>query len=231
MRPRRSVVVATGRTATDRPRLPLVLLLAGPLVLAGCTGGAPAAPEPSPVPAVSASPAPSPLALPVIAAGATEVAVDPGFLGRLEALGLVPGASGPAAYTPASAVWSFPVTGGDLTLGQDGGASGLVRHGGALTLASGTATVALTDLVLDAGRSVLTGTLALNGSAQPPPVPVLAADLAAAAVEQGPGTAVLRGVALRLTAEGAELLNQAPPGDGFTPGETVGVATITLSQT
>ena len=227
------------------------LLLVACLPLTGCTAGAGSAaapgssssaqPPPGPLPptssAITGTPFP-PVDLAAVTGGTTDVVVDPSFLDRLSTLGLsVAGvgaaASAPTANSRGSDVWSFPVTGGTGVLGAV--PPGAVRHDGAgLRLTDGTTTITLTDLVLesaDGDMGTVSATVAVDGAVVAGDTAVLAADLAAAEpvrVDDAAGVAVLSGVALRVTAQGAEVVNAAQGSDGLPPFLAVGVATVTL---
>src|SRR5688500_14581379 len=96
----------------------------------------------------------------------TAVELDGGFVSALESLKLTPGPVGEASIEGATA--SFPITGGDVTYYKPGTESPFVQgeidhDGSGLSLKGGGKTVRLTDFVVHPGRSVLTGTVTVDG--------------------------------------------------------------------
>jgi hypothetical protein len=165
----------------------------------------------------------------------TAVELDGGFVGALESLKLMPGPVGDASIEGATA--SFPITGGNVTYFEPGTVSPFVQgeidhDGSGLSLKGGGKTVRLTDFVVDPGRSVLTGTVTVDGEEAAASAPLFFLDgrtLDPLAVDEGDGTAVLQGTTVKLKAEAADLLNQTFGVDALEEGLVIGVATITVN--
>jgi len=180
--------------------------------------------------------APEPLAkIDSLSGRSTAVKLDPGFLAALEQLEVTPGAVGEAMITKGgSAV--FPITGGNVTYYEPGSVSpyvqGMIDHDDSgLSLKAGGTTVRLTDFVVDPGRSVLTGTVSVDGkvAAQDAPLFFLDGRTLEPLQARKNGTAVLQGTTVKLKAEAAELLNQTFGIDDLQEGLVIGVAKITVN--
>jgi hypothetical protein len=130
----------------------------------------------------------------------------------------------------------FPITGGNVTYYEPGSVSpyvqGMVQHDGSgLSLEAGGTRVELTDFVVDPGRSVLTGTVSVDGEVAAESAPLFFLDgrtLNPLEVRDN-GTAVLQGTTVKLKAEAAELLNETFGIDDLQEGMVIGVATITVN--
>ena len=165
----------------------------------------------------------------------TAVKLDAGFVEALTALKVTPGAVGDARITEGgSAV--FPITGGNVTYYKPGSVSpyvqGTIRHeDSGLSLQAGGKTVELTDFVVDPGRSVLTGTVSVDGkvAAQSAPLFFLDGRTLNPLEVRDNGTAVLEGTTVKLKAEAAELLNQTFGIQDLQEGLVIGVAKITVN--
>lgn len=205
-----------------------LLALALVVALPGCTGDPPRAPSAAPSPTVPAGPL---LERTALAGGTTEVVADRAFLEALDRLGLAPRATG-AGRASGPGTFAFPVTGGELAVSAVGSPGGEVRHDGSgLLLTSGTSSLSLEDLVLDGDAGVVTATVSVDGAERAEDAPVLAVTAAGVEVPatgEPPGSVVVRGLRLALTAQGAEVLNEVHAPDGFAPGAPVGAVTLTL---
>ena len=166
----------------------------------------------------------------------TAVKLDAGFVEALTALKVTPGPVGDAKITEAgSAV--FPITGGNVTYYEPGSVSpyvqGMIEHtGSGLSLEAGGKKVELTDFVVDPGKSVLTGTVSVDGEeAAPAGTPLFFLDgrTLNPLEAKDNGTAVLQGTTVKLKQEAADLLNQTFEIDALEAGLEIGVATITVN--
>ena len=165
----------------------------------------------------------------------TAVELDGGFVRALESLKLTPGTVGDASIEGATA--SFPITGGNVTYYEPGTESPFVQgeidhDGSGLSLKGGGKTVRLTDFVVDPGRSVLTGTVTVDGERGAASAPLFFLDgrtLNPLEVNEDDGTAILEGTTVKLKAEAADLLNQTFGVTALEEGLEIGVAKITVN--
>ena len=165
----------------------------------------------------------------------TAVKLDAGFLEALTSLKVTPGPVGDAKITKqGSAV--FPITGGNVTYYEPGSVSpfvqGRIDHDNSgLSLEAGGKRVELTDFVIDPGKSVLTGKVAVDGEVAAESAPLFFLDGRTLKPLQAKdnGTAVLQGTTVKLKAEAADLLNQTFGIDALQEGLVIGVATITVN--
>ena len=212
-----------------RLHLPALLLAIGALALGATACGSdddsgPAAAAPEPVAQVDQ-----------LSGRSTAVTLDSGFVGALQQLRLTPAPLGDASISRAG-VASFPITGGNVTYYKPGSVSpyvqGEVDHDGSgLSLTGGGKTVELTDFVVDPGKSVLTGTVSVDGKVAAESAPLFFLDgrtLNPLEVNDN-GTAVLEGTTVKLKAEAAQLLNKTFSVDALNEGLVVGVAKITIN--
>ena len=165
----------------------------------------------------------------------TSVALDADFLAALESLEVTPGPVGDAQITKAGRA-VFPITGGSVTYYEPGSVSpyvqGLIEHeGSGLSLEAGGKRVELTDFEVDPGRSVLTGTVSVDGEQAAADAPLFFLDgRTLQPLETRPnGTAVLQGTTVKLKAEAAELLNETFGIDALEEGLEIGVARIVVN--
>jgi len=165
----------------------------------------------------------------------TAVTLDAGFVEALTTLKVAPAPVGDAKIS-AKGVASFPITGGNVTYYEPGSVSpyvqGRVDHDGSgLSLTAGDTKVELTDFVVDPGKSVLTGTVTVNGEEAAPSAPLFFLDgRTLEPLKSGPnGTAILEGTTVKLKAEAAELLNDTFKIDALQEGLVIGVAKITIN--
>jgi hypothetical protein len=209
--------------------LPALLLAIGALALGATACGSDDDSEP-------AAAAPKPVAqVDQLSGRSTAVALDSGFVGALQQLKLTPAPLGDASITKAG-VASFPITGGNVTYYKPGSVSpyvqGEVDHDGSgLSLTGGGKTVELTDFVVDPGKSVLTGTVSVDGKVAADAAPLFFLDgrtLNPLEVNDN-GTAVLEGTTVKLKAEAAQLLNKTFGVDALKEGLVIGVAKITIN--
>jgi hypothetical protein len=210
-----------------RLHLPALLLATGALAL-----GAAACGDDEPQSAA----APKPVAkVDQLTGRSTAVTLDGGFVSALQQLKLTPAPLGDASVSKAG-VASFPITGGNVTYYKPGSVSpyvqGEVDHDGSgLSLTGGGKTVELTDFVVDPGKSVLTGTVSVDGKVAAESAPLFFLDgrtLNPLEVNDN-GTAVLEGTTVKLKAEAAQLLNETFGVDALTEGLVIGVAKITIN--
>ncbi len=167
----------------------------------------------------------------------TAVALDSGFVSALESLKLTPGPVGDAKISKAGTA-SFPITGGNVTYFKPGSVSpyvqGSIDHSGSgLSLTGGGKKVELTDFVVDPGKSVLTGTVTVDGKEAAANAPLFFLDgrTLQPLEAKDNGTAVLQGTTVKLKQEAADLLNQTFEVDALKAGLEIGVATITVNTT
>ena len=165
----------------------------------------------------------------------TAVTLDSGFVEALTTLKLTPAPVGDASISKAG-VASFPITGGNVTYYKPGSVSpyvqGSIDHSDSgLSLTGGGKTVELTDFVVDPGKSVLTGTVTVDGKEAAANAPLFFLDgrTLEPLEAKDNGTAVLQGTTVKLKAEAAELLNQTFEVDALEEGLEIGVATITVN--
>jgi len=164
----------------------------------------------------------------------TEVVVDPAFLTGVTSLKLTPGVVGKATLT--NGTLAFPITGGDATYYTPGSRdpyveSNIKHEGSGISLTDGKTKVELTNFVVDAGKSILTGDVAANGTSVVKGAPLFFLDgstLQPLQVDKAAGTGVLFGTTVSLTKEAAELLNKTYNTTALAEFFKVGVARITL---
>ena len=165
----------------------------------------------------------------------TQVALDAGFVEALQTLEVAPAPVGEAKISQ-QGVASFPITGGNVTYYKPGSVSpyvqGRVDHDGSgLSLTAGGTEVELTDFVVDPGKSVLTGTVSVDGEQAAADAPLFFLDgRTLQPLRTGKsGTAVLEGTTVKLKKEAADLLNKTFKIDDLQEGLVVGVAKITIN--
>ena len=165
----------------------------------------------------------------------TAVTLDAGFVEALTSLKVAPGPVGDAKISE-KGVASFPITGGNVTYYEPGSVSpyvqGRVDHDGSgLSLTAGDTKVELTDFVVDPGKSVLTGTVSVNGEEAAADAPLFFLDgRTLEPLKTGEnGTAILEGTTVKLKAEAAQLLNDTFKIDALEEGLEIGVAKITIN--
>ena len=198
------------------------------LTLAAC-GGSSASTDAAPK--AEASPV---AALTNLTGEKTEVVVDAGFLAGLQSLKLTPGVVGTATLT--NGTLAFPITGGSATYYTPGTRtpyveSSIKHDGSGISLTDGKTKVELTNFVVDAGKSILTGDVAANGTSVVKGAPLFFLDgrtLQPLQVDKAAGTGVLFGTTVSLTKEAADLLNKTYGTDALAEFFKVGVARITL---
>ena len=164
----------------------------------------------------------------------TEVVVDPGFLAGLTSLKLTPGVVGTA--TLKNGTLSFPITGGNATYYTPGSRTpyveSMIEHAGSgISLTDGRTKVELTNFVVDAGKSILTGDVSANGKSVVKGAPLFFLDgrtLQPLQVDKTAGTGVLYGTTVSLTKAAADLLDQTYGTTALAEFFKVGIARITL---
>jgi hypothetical protein len=165
----------------------------------------------------------------------TAVTLDGGFVSALKSLKLTPAPVGDAKISSAG-VASFPITGGNVTYYKPGTMSpyvqGEIDHDGSgLSLTGGGKTVKLTDFDIDPGKSVLTGTVSVDGKVAAQSAPLFFLDGRTLKPLQAQGdTAVLEGTTVKLKASAADLLNKTFGVDALKNGLVIGVAKITVNR-
>jgi hypothetical protein len=165
----------------------------------------------------------------------TQVALDAGFVEALQTLKVTPAPVGEGKISP-KGVASFPITGGNVTYYKPGSVSpyvqGRVDHDGSgLSLTAGGTEVELTDFVVDPGKSVLTGTVSVDGKEAATDAPLFFLDgRTLEPLRSGSGgTAVLEGTTVKLKEEAATLLNDTFKIDDLQEGLVIGTAKITIN--
>ena len=165
----------------------------------------------------------------------TAVTLDAGFVEALTTLKVTPAPVGDAKISE-KGVATFPITGGNVKYFKPGSVSpyvqGRVDHDGSgLSLTAGDTKVELTDFVVDPGKSVLTGTVSVNGKEAAASAPLFFLDgRTLEPLKTGSnGTAILEGTTVKLKAEAAQLLNDTFKIDDLQEGMEIGVAKITIN--
>ncbi|GAA0607097.1 hypothetical protein GCM10009547_06280 [Sporichthya brevicatena] len=208
------------------------LAIAGTLVLGLAACGEDDKAEPT---AATAATAGEPVAaLTNLTGKMTEVVVDPGFLEGLTSLKLTPGVVGTAKLKDGTL--SFPITGGSATYYTPGSRtpyveSAIAHDGSGISLTDGKTKVELTNFLVDAGTSMLTGDVSANGKSVVKGAPLFFLDgrtLEPLQVNEAKNQAVLYGTTVSLTAAAADLLNATYKTDALTEFFKVGIARITL---
>ena len=164
----------------------------------------------------------------------TQVALDQGFVEALGTLKLTPAPVGDGQISKAG-VARFPITGGSVTYYEPGSVSPFVQgeldhDGSGLSLTGGGKTVELTDFVIDPGKSVLTGTVSVDGKVAAKAAPLFFLDgRTLKPLETTASTATLEGTTVKLKDEAATLLNDTFGTDALKGGLVIGVAKIDLN--
>ena len=147
---------------------------------------------------------------------------------------LTPAPVGDGQITKAG-VARFPITGGSVTYYEPGSVSPFVQgeldhDGSGLSLTGGGKTVELTDFVIDPGKSVLTGTVSVDGKVAAEDAPLFFLDgRTLKPLETTASTATLEGTTVKLKDEAATLLNDTFGTDALKGGLVIGVAKIDLN--
>lgn len=171
-----------------------------------------------------------------VTGGTTRVTLDAGFVKALGTLKLTPAPVGDAKIS-AKGIASFPVTAGNVDYYTPGTVDPYVQgqldhDGSGLSLtAEGGKAVELTDFVIDPGKSVLTGTVSVDGEVAAESAPLFFLDgrtLKPLKVSSSGKHAVLEGTTVKLKQEAAELLNDTFGVDALEGGLVIGVAKITV---
>jgi hypothetical protein len=108
----------------------------------------------------------------------------------------------------------------------------MIEHeGSGLSLTGGGKEVELTDFDVDPGRSVLSGTVTVDGkvAAESAPLFFLDGRTLEPLEAKDNGTAVLKGTTVKLKQEAADLLNETFGTDALEGGLVIGVARITVN--
>ena len=183
---------------------------------------------------IAASDAKPVASLPDLKGYKTEVIVDPGFLAGLASLKLTPGVVGRA--TLMKGTLAFPITGGSATYWTPGTRdpyveSHIKHNGSGISLTDGKTKVELTNFVIDAGKSVLTGDVSANGKSVVKGAPLFFLDgrtLQPLKVDKAKNEGVLYGTTVSLTKAAADLLDKTYGTTALTEFFKVGIARITL---
>jgi hypothetical protein len=216
------------------------LLVAGAMALSlsgGVSGAASAAtsiPAAVPANASGASNATPVASIKHLKGEKTEVIVDPGFLAGLASLKLKPGVLGKA--TLKNATLAFPITGGSATYWTPGTRdpyveSHIEHNGSGISLTDGKTKVELTNFVIDAGKSILTGDISANGKSVVKGAALFFLDgrtLEPLKVDKAKKEGVLYGTTVSLTKQAADLLDKTYKTSALTEFFKVGIARITL---
>jgi hypothetical protein len=153
--------------------------------------------------------------------GATTVTLDPAATEALESLGVEVSPVRPA-YAGKGGI-SFPIT---LGLVDTDTLAGQIRHAGGLKLSAGDTSVYLTRFFIDIDDTPSLSGLVGVGAKGTTRADLFDLDLSGLKVDAGKRCIALSGVTLKLTAGGAEALNTAFGVTAFTPGLTIGTATV-----
>ena len=165
----------------------------------------------------------------------TAVKLAPAFVAALGSLKLTPGVVGTAKLTAGSLI--FPITGGTATYYTPGSRtpyveSNIKHDGSGFSLTDGKTKVELTNFVVDAGTSMLTGDVSANGKSVVKGAPLFFLDgrtLKPLDTKTEAGKAILEGTKVELTKAAADLLNTTYKVTALKPFFVVGVAKITLA--
>jgi hypothetical protein len=158
--------------------------------------------------------------------GATAVTTAPGIAPALLKNGIVPLATSPGTESvlfPKSgpaARFTFPVTGGSVTLSPLGGT---VDHAGGILFANVTngKNIEVSQFTVDLSHADLTGIVNGNPKAR---VPLFSLDLSHAKLTVGKHIVTVRGIGLKLTSAAAKALNAALGTKLFSAGLKLGTA-------
>jgi hypothetical protein len=209
-------------------RIPVLLAASAALGLAACGSDTTSSSPPKAAPTPAAK-------IDSLSGRSTAVTLDGGFVKALGTLKLTPAPVGDGTISKAG-VASFPITGGNLTYYTPGTVSpyvqGTIDHSGSgLSLTGGGKKVALTDFVIDPGKSVLTGKVTVDGKVAAESAPLFFLDgRTLKPLETGANnTAILEGTTVKLKQEAADLLNQTFGTDALKAGFVIGVAKITVN--
>jgi hypothetical protein len=162
--------------------------------------------------------------------GATAVTTAPGIAPALLKNGIVPLATSPGTESvlfrksgPA-ARFTFPVTGGSLTLSPLGGK---INHAGGILFANlrNGKTVGVSRFTINLSHAELTGIVNGNPKAR---VPLFRLDLSHAKLAAGKHIVTARGIGLKLTSVAAKALNAALGTKLFSAGLKLGTAKTLL---
>jgi hypothetical protein len=162
--------------------------------------------------------------------GATAVTTAPGIAPALLKNGIVPLATWPGSQsalfpkTGPAARFSFPVTGGTVTVSPLGGK---VRHAGGILFLNVTngKKIEVSRFTIDLSHTDLTGIVNGNPKAR---VPLFRLDLSHAKLAAGTHVITARGIGLTLTAIAARALNAALGTKLFSAGLKLGTAQTLL---
>jgi hypothetical protein len=169
----------------------------------------------------------------------TAVTLDPSFLEGITGLGVMPATVGGATLDGDTGVIAFPITGGNVEYYDPNGpvqpyVQGLINHDGSglqLTGANGTV-VRLENFEVDPEGSVLFALVTVDGEVFAERADIFILDgstLNPLAEGSAPGTAVLEGTTVSLTATAADALNTVFETDALAEGFLVGIAEITVN--
>ena len=167
-----------------------------------------------------------------VPAGTTYVKLAPGFVKALGQLGLAPAPIGGAGLSGGSL--RVPITDGVLRYFKPGTkdpfVQGQLQHDGSgLSLTAGKKRVALSDFVIDPGKSTLTGTVTVNGKVAKKKAQLFFLDgrtlKPLRAVKRG---AVLEGTTVELKSSAAKLLNTTFKTKALKGGLKIGTAKIVV---
>jgi hypothetical protein len=165
----------------------------------------------------------------------TAVKLDPMFVAGITSLKLTPGVVGTAKLTDGSLI--FPITGGTATYYTPGSRtpyveSKIMHDGSGFSLTDGKTKVELTNFVVDAGTSTLTGDVSANGASVVKGAKLFFLDgrtLKPLDTTSEAGKGILAGTKVELTKDAADLLNKTYKVTALKPFFPVGVAKITLA--
>jgi hypothetical protein len=147
--------------------------------------------------------------------GATTLTLDPAAASALQSLGVTPAPIAPA--TAGAAGLRFPITDSLLQTAL----TGTITHSGGISLTAGSTTVSLTDFWIKLGAAPT-----LSADVGGTRVTILDLSLTGARARLADGRLRLGPVTATLTPAAADALNAAFGVTAFTPGLTLGTATI-----
>lgn len=205
--------------------------LAAAMAITGLLAGSAATATATAASAATSQPARAQAAAAVhLRSGATAVTTAPGIAAALLTNGIVPLATWPGSQSvqsPASGpavLFTFPVTGGRLTLSPLGGT--IDHSGGILFLnVKNGKKIEVSSFTIDLTHADLTGIVNGNPQAR---VPLFRLDLSHARLAAGKHVVTARGIGLKLTAAAARALDAALGTQLFSAGLKLGTASTLL---
>jgi hypothetical protein len=228
-----------GKTRTVALAMTGLVALGGAVACGSSSSGGSSSTATAPTSGSSSSPAQPVAQLNNLTGDHTQVILDAGFLKALTSLKVTPGVISPATLNAKTGTLTFPITGGSATYYTPGTRtpyveSHIVHQGSGLTLTAGGKKVGLENFVVDAGKSVLTGDVTLNGKSVGKNLDLFFLDGSSLQPlsKNAAGTkAILYGTKVYLTQDAADLLTKTYglKAGTLTTSTLIGVAKITLN--